>query len=178
MEAVPGGGQLPNERGEVQIYPCFSFQTHVPLVEIDPDSGLVTVHRYAIAHDCGTAINPHIVRGMIFGGIAHGIGAALYERFDYDENGQLLSGTLLDYVMPSSNEIPTLQDIEHCTPSPLTSHGQKGSGEGGYLGAPAAIASAVNDALAPLGIELDTLPLRPASIEAALVARAANRSDG
>jgi 2-furoyl-CoA dehydrogenase large subunit len=168
VEAVPGGGKLPNEKGEVQIYPCYSFQTHVSVVEIDPVTGVAKLREHVIAHDCGTIINPKIVRGMIIGGIGHGVGAALFEKFDYDANGQLLSGTMFDYLCPSSREMPPVRDIEHCTPSPLTSHGQKGSGEGGYLGAPAAVANAVNDALAPLGISIDALPMNPAAIEAAL----------
>jgi len=100
------------------------------------------------------------VRGMVIGGAAHGIGAALYEEFSYEPGGQLLSGTFVDYVMPSSHEIPDIKLAEHCTPSPLTSHGQKGVGEGGYLGAPAAVASAINDALSPFNIECLTLPMR------------------
>ena len=162
---VPGGGQLPDDQDKVQLYPCFSFQAHIPLVEIDPDTGKVTILDYFIAHDCGTVINPDIVRGMIIGGIAHGIGAALYEKFDYAPDGQFLSGSFMDYVMPSVFEVPYVKDVEHCTPSPLTSHGQKGSGEGGYLGAPAAIASAVNDALAPRGFSIHTLPMRMNDIE-------------
>ncbi len=168
VEAVPGGGQLPNDKGEVQIYPCYSFQAHVSVVEIDRTTGSVRLCDHVVAHDCGTVINPQIVRGMIIGGIGHGVGAALYEKFDYDAEGQLLTGTLFEYNLPSVREMPPVRDIEHCTPSPLTSHGQKGSGEGGYLGAPAAIASAVNDALAPLGISIDELPMRPGDIEAAL----------
>ncbi|MBT4689042.1 MAG: xanthine dehydrogenase family protein [Rhodospirillaceae bacterium] len=163
---VPGGGQLPDENNRVQVYPCFSFQAHIPYVEIDPGTGRVTVVDYAIAHDCGTVINPDIVRGMVIGGLAHGIGAALYEKFAYDDEGQFLSATFADYLMPSVHEIPDVKDVEHCTPSPLTSHGQKGSGEGGYLGAPAAIASAVNDALAPLGHTIHELPMRMHNIEA------------
>ncbi len=163
---VPGGGQLPDENNRVQVYPCFSFQAHVPYVEIDPGTGRVSVLDYAIAHDCGTVINPDIVRGMVIGGLAHGIGAALYEKFAYDDEGQFLSATFADYLMPSVREIPDVKDVEHCTPSPLTSHGQKGSGEGGYLGAPAAIASAVNDALHPLGLNISELPMRMHKIEA------------
>jgi 2-furoyl-CoA dehydrogenase large subunit len=163
---VPGGGQLPDENNRVQVYPCFSFQAHVPYVEIDPGTGRVSVLDYAIAHDCGTVINPDIVRGMVIGGLAHGIGAALYEKFAYDDEGQFLSATFADYLMPSVHEIPDVKDVEHCTPSPLTSHGQKGSGEGGYLGAPAAIASAVNDALHPLGLHISELPMRMHKIEA------------
>ena len=101
---MPGAGGLPNEKNEVPLYPCFSFQAHVPLVEIDPDTGKVKVHDYFIAHDCGTAINPDIVRGMIIGGVAHGIGAALYEKFEYDVDGQLLAGTFVDYLLPSAHE--------------------------------------------------------------------------
>ena len=166
---VPGAtGQLPNEKQEIQLYPCFSFQAHVPFVVIDPGTGKIEVTDYAIAHDCGTVINPDIVRGMIIGGLAHGVGAALFEKFAYDEAGQLLAGSFVDYVLPSSMEIPLVKDVEHCTPSPKTSLGQKGSGEGGYLGAPAAVASAVNDALAPLGISITELPMRLADIEAAI----------
>ena len=166
---VPGAsGQLPNEKKEIQLYPCFSFQAHIPYVEIDPGTGKVEVLDYAIGHDCGTVINPDIVRGMIIGGLAHGIGAALYEKFAYDGDGQFLSGSFVDYLLPSAHEIPIVRDVEHCTPSPRTSLGQKGSGEGGYLGAPAAVASAVNDALAPLGISLSELPMRLCDIEAAI----------
>ena len=168
VQQVPGAGQLPNEKNEVPLYPCFSFQAHVPLVEIDPDTGKVKIHDYYIAHDCGTAINPDIVRGMIIGGVAHGVGAALYEKFEYDPDGQLLAGTFVDYLLPSAHEIPPVTDIEHCTPSPMTSLGQKGSGEGGYLGAPAAVASAVNDALSPYDIEINELPIRARDIEEAL----------
>ena len=171
VEQVPGGGRMPDENNEVPLYPCFSFQAHVPLVEIDPDTGKVAVLDYVIAHDCGTPINPDVVRGMIIGGVAHGIGAALYEKFAYDGDGQFLAGTFVDYLLPSAHEIPPVTDLEHCTPSPLTSLGQKGSGEGGYLGAPAAIASAVNDALAPLGVEINELPIRACDIEAAIHAR-------
>ena len=102
VQQVPGAGQLPNEKNEVPLYPCFSFQAHVPLVEIEPDTCKVTLHDYYIAHDCGTAINPDIVRGMIIGGVAHGVGAALYEKFEYDPDGQLLAGTFVDYLLPVS----------------------------------------------------------------------------
>ncbi|MFP6747555.1 MAG: xanthine dehydrogenase family protein molybdopterin-binding subunit [Alphaproteobacteria bacterium] len=171
---VPGGGSLPDADNRVGIYPCYSFQAHIPYVEIDPGTGRVSVLEYAIAHDCGTVINPDIVRGMVIGGLAHGIGAALYEKFTYDEAGQFLSATFADYLMPSVHEIPDVKDVEHCTPSPLTSHGQKGSGEGGYLGAPAAIASAVNDALQPLGVGILELPMRMHKLEA-LISEADNK---
>jgi 2-furoyl-CoA dehydrogenase large subunit len=163
---VPTGGALPAADGTVQMYPCYSFEAHVPLVAIDPDTGQVEIMEYYIGHDCGTVINPDIVRGMTLGGIAHAIGAALYEKFVYDdETGQHLSGSFMDYLLPSSHEVPTITMVKHYTPSPLTPMGQKGSGESGYLGGAAAIASAVNDALAPLGKELNTLPMRVRDLE-------------
>jgi 2-furoyl-CoA dehydrogenase large subunit len=109
-------------------------------------------------------INPDVVHRMTYGGIAHGIGAALYERFAYSDTGQLQSQTFMDYLIPSAMEVPAIRIVDHCTPSPLTIFGQKGSGEAGYLGAPAAIASAVNDALAPLGVAIDELPMTPHEI--------------
>ncbi|MBM3487202.1 MAG: xanthine dehydrogenase family protein molybdopterin-binding subunit [Alphaproteobacteria bacterium] len=168
---VPTGGKMPTPDGRVQMYPCFSFEAHVPLVAIDPASGKVDILAYFVGHDCGTVISPDIVRGITCGGIAHGIGAALYEKFEYDANGQLLAGTFADYLMPSAHEVPAIAVTEHCTPSPHTPMGQKGSGEAGYLGAPAAIASAVNDALAPLGLAITTLPMRLKDIEALLAAK-------
>ena len=156
---VPTGGTLPTADGRVQMYPCYAFEAHIVYAEIDRITGEVALRKYAVGHDCGTMINPDIVHGMVYGGIAHGIGAALYERFAYDANGQLLSGSFMDYLIPSSREVPDIEIVDHCTPSPLTAFGQKGSGEAGYLGAPAAIASAVNDALAPLGLNIATLPM-------------------
>ena len=103
--------------------------------------------KYRLGHDCGTQINPKIVRGMTMGGIAHGIGAALYEEFAYNDEGQLIAQTFMDYLLPSSHEVPPVEIVDHETPSPHTVLGQKGSGESGYLGAPAAIANAINDAL-------------------------------
>ncbi len=156
---VPTGGTLPTADGVAQIYPCYSFETHIVYVEIDPETAKPELKRYVCGHDCGVMINPDIVHGMTYGGIAHGIGAALYEKFSYTEDGQLESGTFMDYLMPSSMEVPTVDIVDHCTPSPLTTFGQKGSGEAGYLGAPAAIANAINDALAPLNASIETLPM-------------------
>jgi 2-furoyl-CoA dehydrogenase large subunit len=158
---VPTGGTLPTADGRVQMYPCYAFETHIVYAEIDRVTGQVALGRYVVGHDCGTMINPDIVHGMTYGGIAHGIGAALYERFRYDETGQLVSGTFMDYLIPSAHEVPDVEIVDHCTPSPLTAFGQKGSGEAGYLGAPAAISGAVNDALAPLGLTIAELPMTP-----------------
>ena len=156
---VPSGGMLPTADGRIQMYPCHAFEAHLVYLEIDRDTGQPALKRYLCGHDCGVMINPEVVHGMTFGGIAHGIGAALYERFAYSDTGQLQSQTFMDYLMPSAVEVPALRIVDHCTPSPLTTFGQKGSGEAGYLGAPAAIASAVNDALAPLGAGIDALPM-------------------
>ena len=169
---VPTGGKLPTADGRVQMYPCHSFESHVVLASIDPDIGKVTIHRYVCGHDCGVMISPDVVHGMTYGGIAHGLGAALMEKFAYSEDGQLQSGTFMDYLLPSAQEVPTITIVDHCTPSPLTEFGQKGSGEAGYLGSPAAIASAVNDALAPQGVSIDCLPMTPQAIWLALNAAA------
>jgi 2-furoyl-CoA dehydrogenase large subunit len=160
---VPTGGALPKD-GRVQMYPCHSFEFHVVLMAIDPAIGKPEIKRYVVGHDCGTVINPHIVRGMTLGGIAHGIGAALLEEFVYNGDGQLITQSFMDYPLPSSHEVPEIEIVHHCTPSPYTVFGQKGSGESGYLGAPAAISSAVNDCVAPLGISFDKLPIRISAI--------------
>ena len=157
---VPTGGTLPTADGRVQMYPCFSFEFHLHAGRIDPDLGRPEIVRYRLGHDCGTQINPKIVRGMTMGGIAHGIGAALYEEFAYNDEGQLIAQTFMDYLLPSSHEVPAVEIVDHETPSPHTVLGQKGSGESGYLGAPAAIANAINDALRPLGISINTLPIK------------------
>ncbi|HZT52379.1 MAG TPA: xanthine dehydrogenase family protein molybdopterin-binding subunit [Stellaceae bacterium] len=161
---VPTGGTLPDADGRVQMYPCYAFEVHVVYAELDRITGQTRLGKYVCGHDCGVMINPDIVHGMTYGGIAHGIGAALYERFAYDENGQLVSGSFMDYLLPSAHEVPDIAIVDHCTPSPHTVFGQKGSGEAGYLGGPAAVASAVNDALAPLGLHIAALPMTPATV--------------
>jgi 2-furoyl-CoA dehydrogenase large subunit len=170
---VPTGGVLPDKDGRVHMYPCFSFEFHLLLVSIDPDLGRPEIVKYRLGHDCGTQINPKIVRGMTMGGIAHGIGAALYEEFAYNDEGQMIAQTFMDYLLPSSHEVPAVEIVDHETPSPLTVLGQKGTGESGYLGAPAAIANAVNDAIRGLGISVNTLPIK-ASILGDLIAGARN----
>jgi 2-furoyl-CoA dehydrogenase large subunit len=174
---VPMGGTLPGPDGRVQMYPCFSFEFHLVLLAIDPDLGKPDIRRYLVGHDCGTVINPKIVRGMTMGGIAHGIGAALYEEFSYDQDGQLLAQSFMDYLLPSSHEVPEVEIIHHVTPSPRTVLGQKGSGESGYLGAPAAISSAVNDAVRPLGIVINSLPIKMAQL-GDMIAAARDKTKG
>ena len=108
------------------------------------------------------------------GGIAHGIGAALYEEFAYSDDGLLMAQSFMDYLLPSSHEVPPVEVVHHETPSPHTVFGQKGSGESGYLGAPAAITSAVNDALAPLGLAVNRLPVKMTRL-ADMIAAAKNK---
>ncbi len=165
---VPTGGMLPTEDGRIQMYPCHSFESHIILASIDPDTCKVSIQRYVCGHDCGVMISPDVVHGMTYGGIAHGLGASLMEKFAFNDEGQLMSGTFMDYLLPSSAEVPAITIVDHCTPSPLTEFGQKGSGEAGYLGSPAAIASAVNDALAAVGASIDILPMTPQAIWSAL----------
>jgi CO/xanthine dehydrogenase Mo-binding subunit len=162
---TPKSGKLTGPDDLVQLYPCYSFEAHVVLATIDPNTGKADLHDYGVAHDCGTVINEQIVRGMLMGGIAHGIGVAFYEQFALSDEGQPLTQSLMDYLLPSSFEIPDVVDVGHTTPSPLTSFGQKGVGESGYMGAPAAVANAVNDALCAYGAQpVWSLPIKPGDI--------------
>lgn len=148
----------------------FSYACHAVVVAVDVELGHVDILDYAICEDGGTLINPMIVDGQIYGGLAQGIGTALYEEMPYDDNAQPLASTLSDYILPGPSEVPEPR-IDHMeTPSPLTFFGQKGIGEGGAIAPPAAIANAVNDALAPLGVELLEAPITPRRILAALAA--------
>jgi len=150
------------------FYPFMGNACHIPVVEVDPRTGKVTFLDYAAVHDCGTLVNPRSLAGHILGGTAQGIGTALHEEFVYDPDGQLISGSLLDYLMPTSMEMPPMKIGHIETPSPYTPHGIKGGGEGGRMMAPAAINVAVNDALAPLGVRLTELPMSPDRILAAV----------
>ena len=142
-------------------YGTASNATHVAVVEVDRATCEVKTLRYVVVEDCGRMVNPLIVDGQVHGGVAQGIGAALLEEIVYDDHGQLLSGTLMDYVVPSACEVP-MMEVHHLeTPSPVTLGGFRGMGEGGTIGAPAAIANAIADALSPLGIEVAELPVSP-----------------
>jgi carbon-monoxide dehydrogenase large subunit len=141
--------------------PTFSGAVHVASAEVDPETGRVTVRAYAVVEDCGPVINLLIVEGQIHGAVAQGIGEALDERLVYDEEGQLLTGTLMDYALPVASELPDFAVGHLETPSPITPGGYKGMGEGGTIGAPAAIANAVADAVRPLGIAITALPILP-----------------
>jgi len=144
--------------------PTFSGAVHVAVVEVDPATGRVTVKRYALVEDCGRVINPLIVEGQIHGAVAQGIGEALLESVVYDDDGQLLTATLMDYALPRADDLPFFEIAHLETPSPITPGGVKGMGEGGTIGAPAAIANAVADAVRRLGVQITTLPIRPESL--------------
>jgi carbon-monoxide dehydrogenase large subunit len=144
--------------------PAFSGAVHVAAVEVDPETGRVTVRAYAVAEDCGPVINPMIVEGQVHGGVAQGIGEALGERLVYDDAGQLVTGTLMDYPLPSADALPAFAIAHLETPSPVIPGGFKGMGEGGTIGAPAAIANAVADAVKPLGLSVTALPILPAGL--------------
>jgi aerobic carbon-monoxide dehydrogenase large subunit len=148
--------------------------THIAEVEVDPETGGVRILGYVIAHDCGRLINPLIVEGQIQGGLAHGVGNALFEWMGYDDAAQPTTVSLADYLLPGALDVPdaALSHIE--TPCPLNPLGVKGAGEGGTIPAPAAIVAAVEDALSPLGIEIAEAPISPMRL-AALVAAAKGR---
>jgi aerobic carbon-monoxide dehydrogenase large subunit len=152
----------------------FSYAVHATTVAVDPDLGEVELLDYVIVEDGGVLVNPMIVDGQIFGGLAQGIGTALYEEMPFDAAGQPLATTLADYLLPGPTEVPEPR-LDHMeTPSPYTMFGVKGVGEGGAIAPPAAIANAVNDALRPLGVELLHSPISPRRVvEAILAARAA-----
>jgi CO/xanthine dehydrogenase Mo-binding subunit len=150
------------------FYPFMGHACHVPVVEVDVETGGVRILSYAAVHDCGTLVNPRSLAGHIVGGTAQGIGTAFYEEFVYDDDGQLLTSSYLDYLIPSAMEVPELAIGHVETPSPYTPHGIKGGGEGGRMMAPAALNAAVNDALAPLGVRLTELPMTPERILTAL----------
>jgi len=150
----------------------FSYAAHACTVSVDTRTGQVTLTDYVIVEDGGKLINPQIVDGQIIGGLAQGIGTALYEEMEFDAAGQPMAATLADYCLPGATELPRLR-IEHMeTPSPYTEFGQKGIGEGGAIAPPAAIANAVNDALRPLGAEIMVLPITAARVRAALAGAA------
>jgi carbon-monoxide dehydrogenase large subunit len=138
----------------------WSYAVHVAIVDVDGDTGRVGIESYAIAHDCGVVVNPMLVEGQIMGGAAQGLGGILSEAIAYDSNGQLLSGSLMDYALPTASDIPSMQIVHQHSPSPLNPLGVKGVGEGGAVAPPAAIANAVCDALARFGVEVNTTPIK------------------
>jgi carbon-monoxide dehydrogenase large subunit len=149
----------------------YASAVHVAQVEVDPGTGHVRLVRYVVAHDCGKIINPLIVEGQVHGGVAQGVGGALFEEMVYDEQGQLLTGSLMDYLVPTSMELPRIETVHLECPSPRNPLGVKGLGEGGAISPPAAIANAIEDALAPLGVRITGTPVSPARLLALIEAQ-------
>ena len=139
----------------------YSNGTIVAVVEVDAETGIVEIERVSVVEDCGTVVNPLIVDGQVTGAVAHGIGLALLEELHYDEEGQLLTSSLMDYLYPSATEVPSVEIGHLETPSPFTEHGVKGMGEGGTIAAPAAVVCAVADALSPFRVRIDRSPVGP-----------------
>jgi aerobic carbon-monoxide dehydrogenase large subunit len=162
-------GRLPpearSELADTKIYdPVFgttTSATHIAAVEIDPETYEVRIAAFAVAEDCGRLVNPLIVDGQVQGGVAQGIGAALLEEIVYDDEGQIHTASLVDYLVPTACEVPPITVAHLETESQATLGGFRGMGEGGTIGAPAAIANAIADALSPLGIEINELPVTP-----------------
>jgi carbon-monoxide dehydrogenase large subunit len=139
----------------------FPFGAHACVVDVDAETGKASVIRYVAVDDCGNPINPMLIDGQIHGGVVHGIGQALYERVHYDAEGQLVTGTFVDYAIPTAAEIPMFETDRTVTPSPVNSMGVKGVGEAGTIAASAAVTNAVIDAIRPLGVDYMNMPLSP-----------------
>jgi carbon-monoxide dehydrogenase large subunit len=154
---------------------AFSYATHACTVAVDPGTGTVELLDYVVCHDCGTMVNPMIVEAQVVGGVVQGLGTALYEEIPYDENGQPLASTFLDYLIPGAPESPDVRVLHMETPSPHTRFGIKGMGEGGAIAPPAAVVNAVNDALRPLGAEVAETPITPERVLTAVLAVEARR---
>jgi carbon-monoxide dehydrogenase large subunit len=169
-------GQMPGLEHTAWFTPpqaSYCNGTHVAEVEVDPMTGGVTLLKYTVAHDSGNIINPMIVDGQVQGGVAHGVGNALFEWMRYDDHGQPLTTTFQDYLLPAAADVPNCL-IEHVeTPNPLNPLGVKGAGEGGTIPAPATIVAAIEDALSPFGVRFTDIPLTPERIVAALDAAGA-----
>ena len=147
--------------------PC-SYGVHAAVVEVDPETGQCTVERYVIVEDCGTVLNPRVVEGQIHGAFAQGLGTATAEWLVYDEAGQLLTASLMDYALPRAEDVPPVELTHVTTPSPYTLTGAKGMAEGASVAPPAALANAIVDALVSFGVHITTLPLTPERIRAAV----------
>ena len=151
----------------------FASGMHAVIVETDPQTAEITILKYAVVHDCGHLINPMIVEGQIHGGVAQGVGGALYERMAYDESGQLLNASFMDFLMPYVTEVPTSIEIDHLeTPSPLNPLGIKGAGEAGVIPSAAVFAAAISDAE---GFPITAMPISPSELFALRLSHARRR---
>jgi CO/xanthine dehydrogenase Mo-binding subunit len=158
--------QLVTGPGSPTSFMTYPSSSHIAVVQVDIDTGQIKILKYVIVHDCGRIINPLIVQGQVIGNAVHGLGIALLEQFVYDDSGQLLNSTFVDYLKPTTCDVPNIMDDHIVTPSPRSSIGIKGVGEGESLGPLASIANAVEDALMPLGsdIRIHSLPITPEKV--------------
>ena len=166
----------PERKGDRRGSATHTVLCHGALVEVDPETGMVKVLRYVSSEDCGRLINPMIVRGQTMGGVVNGLGWALTEKFVYDENGQLLTGTFMDYMLPRFSDIPPLEIGHVECPTPFTALGAKGMGEGGAIPPMACIASAVEDAIYHLGGRIRDSHLTPELVLRAIRSRSVSSS--
>jgi carbon-monoxide dehydrogenase large subunit len=182
-QALIGAHELPDDIGvglEATVrfrptqFPTWSNATHVCVVEVDPETWIPVVRRYVVSEDCGRMINPRIVEGQIFGGVVQGLGGVLLEDFVYDDEGNPLTTTFMDYLPPTTTEVPEIEVGHIETESTTNPGGYKGMGEGGAIGAHAAVANAVLDALRPLGVKTTRTPLGPEQIYALVEAAKAS----
>jgi aerobic carbon-monoxide dehydrogenase large subunit len=160
----PNIDYTPDEKGRMNTFSSYPYAAIVAVVDVDVETGFIKIVKYCTVHDCGNMINPRIVDTQQQGSIMQGIGAALYEELRYDEEGQLLTSTLMDYRLPSAEEVPEIVLDHIITPNPFTPLGSKGAGETGMLGPPPALCNAVEDALSPLGVKIRETPLTPERI--------------
>lgn len=155
---------IPDAQGRINPYPAYSNAAHASIVEVDIETGAVTLVRHVVVHDCGNMLNPALVEGQMRGATVMGIGAALMESLQYDDNGRLLSDQFKTYLLPRATDVPNIEIEHQVTPSPFSLLGTKGAGEAGVGGAQAAIANAVENALAPFGVTVRQVPLTPPTV--------------
>ena len=188
MVEIAGAAHIPPQELPADIEPgleetsfydpenfVFPFGAHACVVDVDVETGKVKVVRYVAVDDCGPAINPMLIDGQVHGGIVHAIGQALYEQVVYDEDGQLVTGTFVDYALPTAAELPSFETDRTETPSPTNGLGVKGIGEAGTIAASPAVTAAVMDALRPLGVEWIDMPLTPMRVWQAIQGRGRER---
>jgi aerobic carbon-monoxide dehydrogenase large subunit len=171
------GGPTPGLEAASHFTPdqsTYSNGTHIAEVEVDIETGQVTILRYVVMHDCGRVINPMVVEGQVIGGVIHGVGNAFFEHMLYDANAQPTTATFGEYLLPLATDSPNVEVLHMETPSPLNPLGLKGAGEGGTIPAIAALLSAVENALEPFGVRITEAPLTPARIVALIAAAPAS----
>jgi carbon-monoxide dehydrogenase large subunit len=160
--------QPERQNGHFSMYPTWPYAACGVEVEVDPDTGFLKLRRVVFTHDCGTVINPGLVDANIHGGLAQGLGGAVFERLVYDESGQFQTATLMDYTLPTATDLPSFEISHHSTPSPFTDQGTKGAGESGVAAVLSAVCAAVENAFAGSGIVIDETPVTPHRVWTAL----------